>query len=178
MGEVAIPVLLATSAAVSTAGAITSAIGQAKMADFNARVAEQDAAAARQQGEAEAARRRRAAARALGQRRAAFGAAGVTVDGSPLDLLEDLAAEHEVEALDIRRRAMLRARELRIGAERSRYQAGVALEQGAFGAATKALDGSLSTLRNLPKPTQKKFEPIPFRGFNLEDARPAPGDPV
>jgi hypothetical protein len=146
-----IPALLAASAAVSTAGAITSSIGQAKLANFNARVAEQDAASARQQGEAEASRRRRAAARALGRQRAAFGAAGVTVEGSPLDLLEDLAAEQEIEALDIRRRGILRARELSIGAQRSRFQAGVALEKGAFGATSQALSGSVSTLREFRK---------------------------
>ena len=153
-----VPTLLAVSTAVSTAGAITSAVGQAKMANFNARIAEQDAAAARQQGEAEAARKRRAVARALGQRRAAFGAAGVTVEGSPLDLLEDLAAESEIEALDIRRRSLLRARELGIGAARSRFQAGVALEKGAFGATTTALDGSVQVLRAWPK-TRKSDDP-------------------
>lgn len=134
-------VAAAAASAVSAAGSISAANARAKAAKFNAKVAEQNAAAARRQAEADAARQQRLVDRQLARRRTAFGAAGTDVAGSPLDLLEDLAAEGQLDVLGIRQRGLAQSREFDIQASQSRARARAARSQGFFQAGSTLLSG-------------------------------------
>ncbi|MCG8548241.1 MAG: hypothetical protein MJE12_28920, partial [Alphaproteobacteria bacterium] len=107
---------VAASTALGAAQTISQASSEAKLANFNARVAEQNAQAARRQAAADESRQRRQFARSLAKRRTGFSAAGVSLDGSPLDLLEDIATENEIDLLGIRQRGLAQAREFTLAA--------------------------------------------------------------
>lgn len=108
---------------------------------FAAALGERNAQAELQRAEAEEVRFRRDRQRRSAATRAAFGAAGVQVEGTPLEVLADQAAEAEEDALLIRlggltaaQRARLRgdveAREQRLRAAAFRQQAGTSLLAG------------------------------------------------
>ncbi|MEZ5665874.1 MAG: hypothetical protein R3F55_00230 [Alphaproteobacteria bacterium] len=99
-----------------------------------------DAAASRQQADAAVAQaaadafeKRRAIRRDLGRARARLGAAGVTIEGSPVEVLTDLAAEGELEARRIESEGAAAARGHLHRAGQARSQAGHALLQGVDG---------------------------------------------
>jgi len=90
------------SAVVGTVGAISTGISQGRAARYNAQVAENNAQAARQAAAFEADAERRRQIRLFGAQRAAYGKAGVTMEGTPLDVVGDTAAEAELDLLAIR----------------------------------------------------------------------------
>lgn len=165
-----IEIFLLAGTAFSVAQSITAANNQAKLASHDAQVAEQNAQLAERQAETDAARQRRDAARALGKRRTAVGAAGVSVEGSPLDLLEDLATESALEVLGIRNQGALRARDFRIGAARTEFQARAGKQSAALGAAA-TLASTGGKLAGSLKPTPSVDR------FSVVAGRPFPGDP-
>jgi multidrug efflux pump subunit AcrA (membrane-fusion protein) len=138
-GEIA---LMAVSTALTAAGTVAQASNQAKMARYNAQVAEQNAAAAQRQAEADAARRERQVQQQLAKRRTAYASAGVSIDGSPLDLLEDVAMEGQLDALGIRQRGLAEARQYSIAASSDRFKASTALEEGLLGAGQQIASGA------------------------------------
>ncbi len=74
---------------------------QAKVANRNAELAQQQASAQRAQGYEAAQKERLKTARLIGQQRAQAGASGVAVDlGSFADVAEDTAAQGEMDALN------------------------------------------------------------------------------
>ena len=93
---------------VQIAGAVISAIGainqgqQAKdAANYNAAVANNNAIAARQQAAANAAAQERKSRMQLGSIRAGYGASGITMEGSAMDVLEASAATAELDRQNI-----------------------------------------------------------------------------
>lgn len=146
--EAAAPYLLAAAAAVSAVGAISAGQQQAKMAKYNASVAEQQAAAARAQADIAANQHRRRAKLLNSAQQAAIAGSGVTPEGSPLIVMADSAAEAEYDAQLIRyggeinaSQAMsqaaldrMQARSARLG---SYFSAGGSLLMGAGLAGTK-----------------------------------------
>ena len=90
--------------------AIASSIGQGVLAAKAAKqqaqaisdAAEYNAVRAEQEGQAKQSRLRRQARRKLSSQRVKFAKAGVRIEGSPLDLLAQNAAEFELDALDAR----------------------------------------------------------------------------
>ncbi|MCG8545654.1 MAG: hypothetical protein MJE12_15750, partial [Alphaproteobacteria bacterium] len=86
-------------------------------------------------------------ARSLAKRRTGFSAAGVSLDGSPLDLLEDIAVENEIDLLGIRQRGLAQAREFTLAASESRFRARNARQQGALGAGVRLASGSAGLIR-------------------------------
>lgn len=71
---------------------------EAKLADYQKSVSEMNAGAARRASELEGEDARRESRARLGEMRAAFGANGIDLAGSPLDVLQDTAAESELTA--------------------------------------------------------------------------------
>lgn len=90
----------ALSGAVSAVGAYQQGQSQAAAAEYNAQVSDRNAKLARSQSESESTDAARAQRRQMGTMRAAYGAAGVGLAGSPLDVIEDTALEQQT---DIRR---------------------------------------------------------------------------
>jgi hypothetical protein len=134
------------AAGVTTAGTIQSGRAQAKMAEYNAQVAEREAAIAATGAEFEEAQFRRESKRLTATQRVRFAKSGVKPSGSPLLVMEDTAVETERNALAIRyggsleaARATSRASLERFGGRQAKkvsyYRAGGSLLTGASRAA-------------------------------------------
>jgi hypothetical protein len=98
---------LAIAAAVAAAGAATySADAQRRagnqQADYNAAVAEEDAKAAKAKAEYDEKAHRENVRKILATQRALYGKSGVSMEGSPLLVMEDTQKQGELDALAIR----------------------------------------------------------------------------
>lgn len=100
---------LIIAAAIAAAGAIKKGQSAKKQGDYNAKIEERNAAVARDQANAAALRQQRSANKIIGGMRAAYGAAGVSVEGSPLDVLEESAGQAELDRLTILHNGELKA---------------------------------------------------------------------
>ncbi len=93
--------LLATAIAGTVAagvGTFQSIQASAQQADFAADIAERDASLARNEAAEDAADSRRDARRRIASIRASIGSSGFSLVGSPLAVMEDQAAESELDA--------------------------------------------------------------------------------
>ncbi|MGH7964902.1 MAG: virion core protein, T7 gp14 family, partial [Candidatus Binatia bacterium] len=107
----ALPVILmAASAVVTAVGYMQSASAESRAAKYNERVAQNNATIARTQGAIAEDQHRRKMVKILGHNRAAYGASGVTMEGSPLDVLSDVASQGELDAQIIRYNTEAKAR--------------------------------------------------------------------
>lgn len=138
-GYVAIPYLLYAAAAVSAVGAVAAASSQAKASRFNEQVANTNAQTAAAQG-AEAARRQRILAyQTTSSARANYGASGVSVEGSPEDVLAQSASTGELDAQTVKYNARLKQSGFQNESTLDGMQASSAQSQGYINAASGAL---------------------------------------
>ena len=101
-----------------------SAEYQAKIAEQNQELAQEQAASVKRQGYDDAQRQRLKAAGIIGTQRAIAGASGVTVDtGSNLDLTMETAEKGELDALAIQQQSLDKAHNLQIQGWNSGQQA-------------------------------------------------------
>jgi len=140
---------MAIGAATSVAGTAFSAVSQIqqgkqqqKWSEYNAAIAERDAKAAKDAAEYEAGQTRRDTERILGRQRALYGKAGVTMEGSPLELMSETAAEGELDALMVERTGILRGQRYGEEATLSRMKGAGARRAGYWGAGTTLLTGA------------------------------------
>ena len=122
--------LLGAGTAFSAFGQVRQAQQQAATLEANARLQRlqaqrmaQDAALEQRVGRAEARRRRRLAELQRGGARAAQAASGITLQGTPTDVLADMAAEAELNALSAEFQSDVRAQQIERGAANVRTQA-------------------------------------------------------
>jgi len=110
---VALPYVAMAMMAASTIQGMQAAQAQGKaaedMANYNAAIAQRNAGIARQQAQTDVEAQQRDKDRRLGSIVAAYGASGVALEGSPLDVLEASAVEAEREKQNILYRGELRA---------------------------------------------------------------------
>ncbi len=132
-------IVAAVTAVVGAISTIQQGRAQAASARYNAAIADRNAVIARQQAAEEARRIRDAGARALGQQRTAFAAAGVTAEGTPLEVLGDTAASVELDALTARYSGEVEATDYMARANLLRSQARSAERSAMFGAGTSLL---------------------------------------
>jgi hypothetical protein len=121
-------ILAGAAAVMSAIGSVQAGQAQRKMANYNARVAEDTA---RSQGE----RQQDQVRRQMASARVAIGKSGVAVSGSPLDVLADSAAQAELDHQTILRQGAAQA-------GMDRYKGSMASRQGYFGAATSLLSSA------------------------------------
>lgn len=133
--------LAAAQAVVGSIGQMQQASSQAATARANADIMERNAQLARQQAAEEARRIREAGARVGGQQRTAFGAAGVAVEGTPLDVLGDTQQTVELDALTALYGGRVEASNLEYQAQVNRQQASYLRRSGVIGAGTSLLFG-------------------------------------
>lgn len=119
---------------------------------YNALIAKRGAEAERQAAAFEAGQQRKKAKQLLARQRALIGAAGVTVEGSPLLVMEDTAAELALENINIRMRGARRVSAyesqsiLDISkASAAKSAAGGYRRAGAWGAGASLLSGAAYT---------------------------------
>lgn len=127
-------ILVATGLATAL-GTMAQAQAQSNAATFNAQQADQQATYSRQVAAENERRQRAINTKNLGTIRAKYGASGITLDGSPSDILDESAANAELEALTIRHGGMVEALGYSNSARLDRYRAGAASSAGYLGAA-------------------------------------------
>jgi hypothetical protein len=129
----------AIGAGFSAYGQVQQGHNQAAWASYNAKMAERDARTAEQNAKYAAAQKRRETKRLLGRQRALYGKAGVTMEGSPLIVAQETAAEGEMDALMIERGYSIEAQRYRAEKELYKVQGVAAKRTGYWGAGTTLL---------------------------------------
>ena len=127
---------------VSVAGSVAGGVQGYQMAQYNAKVAQRQAQAAKMQAQFEEDRLRDKAARTMGSARAAYGKSGVLMEGSPLDVMAQSATDAEMDALALRWGGNLRANNYRAQARMDESEGNAALWGGFARAGTSLLTGA------------------------------------
>lgn len=124
----------AAAPALAIVGSVVSAAGSISAGNAQKKAAQQNAALARMQAEEDARRSRRQSNALMGRQRAVVAASGTTMEGSPLLIVQDTAAEAETEIRHILRGGAARA---------SAYQqaGGAAAQAGLIDAGSTLLSG-------------------------------------
>lgn len=138
---VAIPIMMVAGATISAYGAMQQGKAQAEAATYNARLSDQQAQMSLDQAGAEAATQRRRAEQQQGSLIAAYGAAGVTPEGSPLDVLRMSQENASLDEQNILYHGRVKATGYGNEATLNRRGAKMATEAGYFGAASSLLTG-------------------------------------
>lgn len=102
-------VLLGVGAAISAFSAIKQGQAAKEAGEFNANAAMKNAEATRQQGAEEERRLRAMTRKQIGEARANYGASNLSIEGSPLDVLQESVSNAERDAINIRSGSSRRA---------------------------------------------------------------------
>lgn len=152
-GGLATPILLGTlagaSAGLSAGSQMYQAKTQSKIMEYNARVAEQNAVAAKQQAEYEADKLKKQRKRMLGRQRALYASSGVQFEGSPLLAMADTAAEYEMDILATQRTGLVNARQYQSEAALQKAKAASTRTTGVLKAGTTVLTGATDILKGI-----------------------------
>lgn len=116
-------IFTAVSAVVSAIGAITQGRQAAAASTYNATVAEQNSTSAQQQAQAASIIQQENAKKAIGATVAGYGASGITMEGTPLDVLANSASVAERDRQNILYKGQLQAAGYTDQAQLDRYQA-------------------------------------------------------
>ena len=144
--------------AISALGTIQQAQSQAAASRFNQQVAQRNQLLAQQRAEEQADRGRREARRFLGAQRAAVGASGLALEGSPMDVLADTASELELDIQTARHAALIDAMSFGGAAGLEGSAAANARAQGFLGVGSDVLTGGLAGLRRHEELTRRLGE--------------------
>ena len=138
---VAIPIMMVAGAAISAYGAMQQSKAQAEAATYNARLSDQQAQMSLDQAGAEAATLRRQTEQRQGSLLAGYGAAGVTADGSPTDVLRMSVESASLDEQNVLYRGRVKATGYGNESVLNRMGAKTATEAGYYGAASSLLTG-------------------------------------
>lgn len=130
------------SAAVTAAGAIQQGKQQKAIAEFNAQVAENEAISARNAAQFEADLQSDRIERVIAAQRAGAGGAGVQIEGSPLAVIADTAADGELDRLAILFSGDIAAARATSQAAADRLQGRLAQTKARFSAVSALLGGA------------------------------------
>lgn len=134
--------LLAVGTAVAAYGAIQQGRAAAEAANFNRENALRNARISREQAARDAEAQGRRSRKIIGAMRAGYGASGITLEGSPLDVLEESAATAELDRQNIIYRGELRAMGYTDTAALEGMRADSAMESAYYGAGSAILMGA------------------------------------
>ena len=135
-------VAAAVSAVAGAGGAVYSGEMQKKAADYNADVANVNALMAQNKAKADEQAHRAMVAKILSSQRALYGKSGLSMEGSPLLVMEDTALQGELDALTIRYGGDVAAANARSQANLQRMQGRAAQTSGYISAGTTLLSGA------------------------------------
>lgn len=127
---------------VSAFGQFESGQASEQAYEFNAKIAEQNAAQTRLASAQEERMSRIQARKEIGSMRAAYGASGVTMEGSPMEVLAESVAMAELDALNIRHAGEMRARGYQMEAASSRFSGASARTAARIGAVSSLMKGA------------------------------------
>jgi hypothetical protein len=143
----ALPYIAAVGTAVSAVGAVAQGQAAKNASEYNARLAERDALLARKKSEEEERRYRLQSQKQKGAMRAAYARAGVTMEGSPMDVLAESAYTAELDALTIRAGGRAQSASLESQARIARLQGRSQLAGSYASAASELLGGATDYYR-------------------------------
>jgi hypothetical protein len=143
------------SAVIGATGAVISADSQRKAANYNADRAEQNAKAAEEKAAYDERMHRESVRKILSAQRALYGDSGLSMEGSPLLVMEDSTKQAELDALAIRYGGDINAAQQRSSANLLRMQGANAQTAGYITAGTTLLSGAKAAGAYF-KPTAKK----------------------
>lgn len=135
------------SAVVAAGGAVYSADATRKTANYNADVGEQNALAEADRAKQEELAHRESVRRIISSQRALYGKSGLSMEGSPLLVMEDTAEQGELDSLAIRYGGDVAAARERSGANLSRMQGRQAMTSGYINAGSTLLAGASSSYK-------------------------------
>lgn len=141
MGAAAIPLIVAGST-ISAIGTYNQGKAAYQASIYNAGILEQNAQLAKQQASEDERRQRVTAQKQLGNIRAQYGASGVSLEGSAQDVLEESAANAELDALTIRYQGLAKSNAYLNEAKSQRYQGAQAFRAAKLSAAGTLLSGA------------------------------------
>ena len=140
-------VIAAAGAGIGAVGSIYQGQAAGAAADYNAAIMAQNAKAARDQARADAEDKAREAHRYLGSLHAAFGASGLSMEGSALDVYEDQSREAALAVHRVLYSGDLRAAGLEAGASLEKMKADTSRTAGYIGAASQVAGGAATYYR-------------------------------
>jgi hypothetical protein len=138
----ALPAIMLMGSAISAMGAIGQANAQQAAHEYNATLRERDAVVSTNQANVEAERVRRASLQAEGSLLAGAGASGVTLEGSPLDVLAMSASNAKLDEETVLYNGRLKAMGYTSDATLERQAGKVAKQQGYINAASYLVGGA------------------------------------
>jgi hypothetical protein len=141
MGAAA-PLLLLAGTGVQVVGQMRQAAAAENAATWNAFQAKQNADLSIKQSAEDERSFRIATRKQLGGMRASYGASGVSIDASSLDVLEESAATAEMDALRIRHGGQVKAQGFANDSSLYRMQGQASKEQGYISAAGTLIGGA------------------------------------
>jgi hypothetical protein len=135
-------------------GAVQQGQRAADASRYNAALARQNADASRAQAAANAAKQQREAVKKIGQMRAGYGASGVTIEGSAMDVMAESAATAELDRLNILYGGAIKAHGLEGQALLDERRAENAIEESYYKAGTSLLMAGAHGYRGMVNDTQ------------------------
>lgn len=129
------------AASVSAYGAHQAAKSQEDVADYNAKVARNNAIAAKNSASYDADRLRDRNKRLRATQATSYLKAGVTLEGSAQDVMYDSALEGEMDALSVVYKGQLEINSQGAGADIYKMQGGAARQTGQYAVASSVLSG-------------------------------------
>lgn len=133
---------MAAGAGIQAVGAIQQGNSNASVASYNAQIANQNAGIVEAQGIEQERRSRVQSAKAIGGEQAAYGASGVSSDGSAMDVIRNSAANAELNALTIKNNADIKVTALQNEEALDYYRASNDRTSGYLNAASSLVGGS------------------------------------
>jgi len=133
---------LIAAAVIAAAGSVYSGEQSRKAASQNADIQEQAAANAEAKAKYDEERHRKSVDKLLSAQRALYGKSGLDMSGSPLLVMEDTAAQGELDALAIRYGGSVAAAQQRSAANLSRMEGSAAQTSSYFKAGSSLLTGA------------------------------------
>lgn len=120
-----------------------------RIGKYNAAQERQDAQLELEQAAVDETRQRALSYKQLSSMRAGYGASGVTMEGSPLDVLEESSANAELDALLIRHGGAVRAQRHRAAAALAEYEGKARKHAATLSAGGQLLSGGGNILGGL-----------------------------
>lgn len=132
---------------VGAAGALSSGAQQSALSEYNAKVSEANALATKQASLEEEDKHRQNAHRLLSDQAGTFAASGVDLEGSPLEIMSQTAAQAERDAITIRNSGSVAEAQQRSQAAMDRLSAKSATSSSYWKAGSSLLTGVSSMSR-------------------------------
>lgn len=143
-------IAIVAATAVMAVGTIANGVAQSNASKYQANVATQNATAAQQQAQQAALLQERKTKQMLGATTAAYGASGVTTEGSPLDVLASSASAAELDRQTILYQGHVRAAGYTSDAQLDKMAASSAMTNAGFSAAGALLSGGAKVYGRSP----------------------------